>query len=153
MILTILSAAVALLGGIGAVSARQLMRAVASLALLFIGLAGLFGLLGAPYLAAAQLFLFVGGVVTLLALAFGSVHTPITRGTVWIAAAIALLGILVGSAVLPTFTDMGAEVTPAQAAAMLFSSYGPLLAIALLVILSGVIGIGYVLAERAEGRK
>jgi NADH-quinone oxidoreductase subunit J len=153
MILALLSALVAIAGGIGAVSARQLMRAVASLTLLFLGLAGLFGLLGAPYLAAAQLFLFVGGVVTLLALAFGSVHTPITRGTVWIAIAIALLGILVGSALMPSFADAGTLVEPSHAAGVFFARYGPLLAVALLIILSGIISVGYVLAERAEGRK
>jgi NADH-quinone oxidoreductase subunit J len=148
--LGVTSAALALVGGIGAICARRLMRAVASLALLFIGLAGLFGSLGAPYLAAAQLFLFVGGVVTLLALAFGSTTTPVTRGTFFITTGIALVGILIGTRILPTITDAGTSVTPAQLAQALFVTYAPALEVALLIILSAVIGVGYLLSGERE---
>ena len=152
--LMLLGAIVALVGGIGAVGARQLMRAVAFLTLLFIGLAGLFGALGAPYLAAAQLFLFVGGVVTLLALAFGSTATPVARGTAIVTAAVALLGALVGAAVLPSIPDAGTTVAIADLARALFVLYGPALEVVLLIILSAVIGVGYILADdQREGHR
>lgn len=153
MILTLVSAAAAIVGGIGAVSARRLMRAVASLALLFAGLAGLFGLLGAPYLAAAQLFLFVGGVVTLLALAFGSTHTPVAHGTALVTIGVAAVGVLLGVLTFPATQDTGVSVSVQEVAHALFVQYGPALQVALLIILSGVLGIAYLLGERTEAQR
>lgn len=145
--LVVVSALLAIVGGVTAVSARRLMRSVASLALLFVGVAGLFGALGAPYLAAAQLFLFVGGVVTLLALAFGSTATPLVRGRAYLATGALLFGLLIGAWFLPPLQDAGMVISAHAVAAALFVNYGPALEIALLIILSGVISIGYVLDE------
>jgi NADH:ubiquinone oxidoreductase subunit 6 (subunit J) len=65
-VLFALAAAAVLAGALAAVLARDLVRAVLGLGVTLAGMAGLYGLLEAPYLAAIQLLVYVGGVMTVL---------------------------------------------------------------------------------------
>lgn len=58
-------AAALLLGGLAAATARSLARAAAGLAAALLATAGIYGLLGSPLLAAIQILLYTGGVLTL----------------------------------------------------------------------------------------
>jgi NADH:ubiquinone oxidoreductase subunit 6 (subunit J) len=90
------AAAAALAGAVGAVTSRDLVRAVMALGVALVGIAGLYGLLQAPYLAAIQLLVYVGGVLTvvlfgiLLTRREGDERVTVARGRVWPAVAAAL---------------------------------------------------------------
>ena len=94
------AAAAVLVGALGAVLARDLVRAVMAFGVALVGIAGVYGLLQAPYLAAVQLLVYVGGVVTVVIFGVLLTRRPtddkvtIARGRVW-PAAIAAVGFAV----------------------------------------------------------
>jgi NADH-quinone oxidoreductase subunit J len=110
--------AVVVLGAsLGVVLARNLFHSVLWLALALVGTAGLFVLLHAEFLAAVQVLLYAGGVVTIVVFAImlterlvGSSLTQTNRGIV--AGAVAATAVFVGLA----WTILGA-VSPAAAPA------------------------------------
>ena len=142
------AAALCVLGGIVALEAKQLMRGVLGLATFFLGIAILFGLQGAWFLAIGQLFLFVGGVVTLLALAFNAVPPPSVpppmRGG-W------LLALAVGVLLAYAFRGVGAApgLPTDELARGFFTTYGWALHAGLLLLFSAVIGAQYLLEDDA----
>jgi NADH:ubiquinone oxidoreductase subunit 6 (subunit J) len=77
-VLWALCAAVVLGSALVVVSSRDLVRSVLALGVTLAGTAGLYGLLDAPYLAAVQLLLYVGGVVTVMV--FGVLLTRRAEG-------------------------------------------------------------------------
>ncbi|GAB4569293.1 MAG: NADH-quinone oxidoreductase subunit J [Anaerolineae bacterium] len=70
-------AAITVLGGAGVVLARNLFRAALLLLLSLFGVAGLFVLLSAPFLAAVQVLIYMGGIAILIIFA-----VMLTRGMV-----------------------------------------------------------------------
>jgi NADH-quinone oxidoreductase subunit J len=115
------AAACTLAGALGAVLARDLVRAVMALGVALLGVAGLYGLLQAPYLAAIQLLVYVGGVLTVVVFGVLLTRRPaddgvtVARGRVWPALAAAAAFVLpVGYAIrsLPEVaTPAGVEST------------------------------------------
>lgn len=67
-------AALTLVGGIGVVFVRDVMRLVISLGVFLLGVAGWFLYFGNVFLAAAQVFIYVGGVLILVLFALMLVH-------------------------------------------------------------------------------
>lgn len=140
----VLGALAGIVGALAALHARELMRGILMLAVFFLGLAVLFARIGAPMLAAGQLFLFVGGVVTLFVLAFNTERNPRqSRGTAMgVAGFILVAGVL---AYLLPLQAAGAQVSLDDLAAIFFQQYGWVLNVMLLVLLSAVVGAQYVL--------
>lgn len=143
-----LSAAIALGGAVYAVGARHLMRGVLGLAIAFVGVAGLFGAMGAWYLAAGQVFLFVGGVVTLFVLAFSTVPLPIQKSEALGAAAVAVAALVTLAAMLPR-PQAGEAPQLAALAADLFLRYGLVVNAALLLLLAALLGAHYLMEDEA----
>lgn len=133
-----------LLGAVVALSARQLMRGILGLAVSFIGLAGLFWHLGAYYLAVGQIFLFVGGVVTLFVLAFNFCEPPLQPRAGWPGLLLALLVLASLGAFVPAWTGFPPAVELAELAQMFFG-YGWALLAAFLLLFAGVIAAQYLL--------
>lgn len=71
-------AVITLGGGVGVVMARNLFRAALLLLVSLFGVAGLFVLLSAPFLAAVQVLIYMGGIAILIIFA-----VMLTRGMVW----------------------------------------------------------------------
>ncbi len=71
----VLFAVLTLGGAIGVVAARKLFHAALWMVLAFFGVAGLYILLEAPFFAALQLFIYIGGVAVLIVMAI-----MVTRG-------------------------------------------------------------------------
>ena len=141
------TAAIAALGALYAINAQQLMRGVLGLAVFFIALAGMLAQLGAWYLAVGQLFLFVGGVVTLFVLAFNFVRTPAQhRGRFW-PWMVSMLALASLSLFLP-FSFAAPQGIPLPVfAAELFLQYGWVLNLALLLLFSAIITSQYLLED------
>lgn len=118
--------AAVLAGALGAVLARDLVRAVLALGVALVGMAGLYALLEAPYLAAIQLLVYVGGVLTVVL--FGVLLTrregagegvTVARGRIWPALAAAL-----GFAAPVGYAIVTAPPAPRAAAAETAASVG-----------------------------
>lgn len=77
MLVFVVFALVTLAGGLGVVLARNLFRAALLLLLSLFGVAGLFVLLAAPFLAAVQILIYMGGIAILIIFA-----VMLTRGMV-----------------------------------------------------------------------
>lgn len=116
-----LVAAVTVLGAIGVVGSKNLVRAVMWLALTLIGTAVLYAELQAPFLAGVQVLTYVGGVATLMI--FGVMVTrkhassvaPAERASTvrGALAAIALFAVLAYAASKSGLDDLPARVAPA----------------------------------------
>jgi len=132
-------------GAIWALRAKHLMRGVMGLTAFFIGLATLFGTLGAWYLAIGQLFLFVGGVVTLFVLAFNFAHTPLQNPGKMAGLVVTLLLLGALGLIIPPVLASGETSTLAEFASVFFSQYGWVLNAALLLLFSALIGAQYLL--------
>ena len=137
----------AVLGGLYAISAQQLMRGVLGLAVFFAALAGIFGQLGAWYLAVGQLFLFVGGVVTLFVLAFNFTTVTISREKAFIPALLFVVVLAVISLFLPSSSPVPPEFSLAVFAKEFFASYGWFINLALLLLFSAIISAQYILED------
>jgi NADH:ubiquinone oxidoreductase subunit 6 (subunit J) len=136
-------------GALYAIGARHLMRGVLGLAVFFLSLTALFALLGAWYLAIGQLFLFVGGVVTMFVLAFNTAKTDIHpgKGVGATLMALAVLGTM--TLFLPgNVASVKAQTVTGFAAA--FFGYGWIINIAFLLLLAAVIGAQHFLEDRME---
>ena len=72
-------AAVTLAGAAGVISAREIMRLVISLGTFLLGVAGFFAFYALPFLAVAQVFVYVGGVLVLFLFAIMA-HQPDEEG-------------------------------------------------------------------------
>jgi NADH:ubiquinone oxidoreductase subunit 6 (subunit J) len=144
----LLPAALAIIGAVYALAARQLMRGVLGLALFFIGIAGLFAHLGAWYLAIGQLILFLGGVVTLFVLAFNFTKTPEQERHMLSGSFIfvAFLTVLVVGLPLKNFYSSSDFTYFSQ---QLFLQHGWVLNIGLLLLFSAIIGAQYLMEEAA----
>ena len=162
------AAAAVLAGALGAVLARDLVRAVMALGVALAGMAGLYGLLQAPYLAAIQLLVYVGGVLTVVIFGVLLTRRPdddrvtVARGRAWPAAvAAAAFAVPVAIAVwsLPSST---ATVAPESTASIGYRFVGEhlvafeVISAVLLVAMIGAIVLarrqdpGSVRAERSE---
>lgn len=130
-----------------AISAQQLMRGVLGLAIFFLALAGIFGILGAWYLAVGQLFLFVGGVVTLFVLAFNFTRTPLSNGKGVVAAFICMVALAALTLYLPPSWSPATAPTLEQFGTMFFTQYGWVLNIALLLLFAAVMGAQYFMED------
>ena len=143
--LTIISILLTVCGALYALSARHLMRGVLGLSLFFLGIAGFFGELNAWYLAAGQLFLFLGGVVTLFVLAFNFEKTPEQTGAkvkgLFFAAAVGI----VLSLFFPVLQKVGLHISAAELGRFFFTTYGIVFNIGILVLFSAFIGTRYFL--------
>lgn len=149
-------AAALLAGSFGTVLAKNLYRAAYSLAAALLATAGLYLLLAAPVLAAVQILLYTGGVLTLVVFALVLTGTP-ESGPAWrrpLPAAILAAGVF---AALAPFA-LSVEATPlaggpdpaGTAGAMLFTRYVvpfELLSVLLLGALFGALVIA-----RRDGR-
>jgi NADH-quinone oxidoreductase subunit J len=98
LLVFMLLAVITLAGGVGVVVARNLFRAALFLLLSLFGVAGLFVLLAAPFLAAVQILIYMGGIAILIIFA-----VMLTRGMVrarkiyneqWDLAAVTAIGFL-----------------------------------------------------------
>jgi NADH:ubiquinone oxidoreductase subunit 6 (subunit J) len=154
------TAATVLAGALVAVTARDLVRAVLALGVALAGMAGLYGLLQAPYLAAIQLLVYVGGVLTVVLFGILLTRRPtadevtVARGRVWPAAVAAIV-----FAVPVGFTAFTATTPIASGAPETTESVGvrfvgehllafEVLSVVLLVAMIGAI----VLARREDAR-
>ncbi len=137
------------LGAIAALEARELMRAVLGLAVFFLGVSVLFGLLGAWFFAVGQIFLFVGGVVTLFVLAFSSTDAA-RQSSLSLSPLLASLA--VGGLLLWLSSGLGsAPPIPLQVfSTVFFTKYGLALNTALLLLFSAVMTAQYVMSEDQE---
>jgi NADH:ubiquinone oxidoreductase subunit 6 (subunit J) len=145
--LLLVTSSIAALGALYAINARQLMRGVLGLAVFFIALAMLFAQLGAWYLAVGQLFLFVGGVVTLFVLAFNFVRTPIQHsGSFW-PWMVSMLALLSLALFLPFSFATPQGISLTTFAAEMFLQYGWILNLALLLLFSAIITSQYLLED------
>ena len=148
MVAEILGTVLALGGGAYALAARHLMRGVLGLTAVFLGVAVLFYGLGATYLAAGQLLLYVGGVVTLFVLAFNAARTPLQRArSVW-GSLLALLAAATLALVLPT-TASPAAVPLRDLASTFFAGYGWALVVAIALLCASVIVAQYALEDES----
>lgn len=94
-------AAVTLLSALGVVMLRNVLHSALLLGLCLLGVAGLFAQLGADFLFAAQILIYVGGIAVLIlfvVLLAGRASELITRQTnrLWGAAAVVCAAILIG---------------------------------------------------------
>jgi NADH:ubiquinone oxidoreductase subunit 6 (subunit J) len=142
IILGLLAAA----GALYAISARQLMRGILGLALFFISIAGLFAGMGAWYLAAGQLFLFVGGVVTLFVLAFNFTKTPLYAGKSITAAFVCMIVLAIASTFLSAIAPVDVP-SIVGFGTVFFTQYGWVLNAALLLLFAALIGAQYLLED------
>ncbi|MDD9953345.1 MAG: NADH-quinone oxidoreductase subunit J [Candidatus Woesearchaeota archaeon] len=146
-VLTVISSLLCIVGALTSISAKEIMRGMLGLTVFFIGIAGFFGKLGAWYLAAGQLFLFVGGVVTLLVLAFSFTKTPasiIERFGSFAIAGIVTVALLF---VLPLASVVYQPLELTDFAPFFFAQYGWVVNMALFLLLSAVIGAQYLLED------
>ena len=72
-------AAVTLAGAAGVISTREIMRLVISLGTFLLGVAGFFAFYALPFLAVAEVFVYVGGVLVLFLFAIMA-HKPDEEG-------------------------------------------------------------------------
>ena len=116
-ILFVLFGGLTLGSGLMVVTQRKVFHAALFLILAFFGVAGLYVLLEAPFLAAAQLFIYVGGIAVLIIFAVMLVRhlmdpdRPSVTSQWWAAALVmvALCGVLIWTAVTH---DWGAQAGP-----------------------------------------
>jgi NADH-quinone oxidoreductase subunit J len=148
-ILFILAAAVVVVGALVTVLARDLVRAVLALGAMLAGTAMLYGLLDAPYLAAVQLLLYVGGVVTVLVFGVLLTRRPeggtveIARGRTWpaLVAALAFAGVVAAAILRAPFVPPGdvAEST-ASVGARFLTEHVLAFEVLSLVLLAAMVG-------------
>ena len=139
-------AALVLGGGVAVVSARSLFRAAFALAATLLATAGLYALLRAPLLAAVQIILYTGGILTLtvfaLVVAGGDRGDPRWRrpwpAAIAAAAVFAVLARAVAEAP-PAAADTGLE-NGAEIGASLFGAYLVPFELLSLLLLGAVFG-------------
>ncbi len=121
LLVFVLFSLIALAGGVGVVAARNLFRAALFLLLSLFGVAGLFVLLAAPFLAAIQILVYMGGIAILIIFA-----VMLTRGAVrlrkiyneqWDLAAVVAIGFLALMVVVIVQLQQGGSAMMAAAAA------------------------------------
>jgi NADH:ubiquinone oxidoreductase subunit 6 (subunit J) len=145
-VLLITTCLLAIIGALYALFAKHLMRGVLGLAVFFAALAGLFAQMGAWYVAVGQLFLFVGGVVTLFVLAFNFTKTPLQSEG-------GMLGVALMLVMLAAFGLFLPEIGPAQSvpfgefALVFFTQYGWIVNIALLLAFASLLGAQYLMED------
>lgn len=149
-------AAVVLSGALATVLARSLVRAAYGLAATLLGTAGLYLLLAAPVLAAVQILLYTGGVLTLVVFAI-VLSGSATPGPAWrrpVPAAILATAVFLALAPFALRIEAPARAAGPEAAeragAVLFTTYllpFELLSVLLLGALFGALAIA-----RREGR-
>lgn len=140
-----------LAGALYVVLAREVMSVVLGLGTVLLGLAGLFAYLGFGFLALAQLFLYVGGVMVLFLFAIMLVHRSdggvprmVNRVDALFISASAALGLLVLAMLAPAAPKVAASAGaggPSQIAGVLlgemlpqFEAVGVLLLLALVAV-------------------
>jgi NADH-quinone oxidoreductase subunit J len=122
-------AACLLAGGIAVVTARSLFRAVFALSFALLATAGLYLLLSAPLLAAVQILLYTGGVLTLVvfALVVAGANTEAARWRRPIPAAVTalvvFLALAASSQTIPDRAPSGGLESGKAVGLMLFSDY------------------------------
>jgi NADH:ubiquinone oxidoreductase subunit 6 (subunit J) len=138
---------VAVLAAAYALGAKHLMRGVLGLAMFFIAVAAMFASMGAWYLAVGQLILFVGGVVTLFVLAFNAAKTPLATSGSIMAAVIAFAAAATIAMFLPSTYKYAGTVSLHVLAIELFTKYGWVLNVGLLLLFSAMITMQYLLED------
>jgi NADH-quinone oxidoreductase subunit J len=146
VILEVLFAAMCIGGALYAINAKQLMRGVLGLAVFFIGVAAFFGDMGAWYLAAGQLLLFVGGVVTLFVLAFNFTKPP-TLANKRIGGIVVALAAAATMALFIPDVQPGASPSFGVFATQFFVQYGLIINVVLLMLLGAIMGAQYLLED------
>jgi NADH:ubiquinone oxidoreductase subunit 6 (subunit J) len=146
MIALLITSVIAISGALYALFAKHLMRGVLGLAVFFAALAGLFAQMGAWYVAVGQLFLFVGGVITLFVLAFNFTKTPlqVEKGILGIVLMLAVLMML--SLFLPESAEPG-SVAFNEFGLAFFTHYGWIVNVVLLLAFSALLGAQYLMEE------
>jgi len=129
-----LLAAVALIGAAYVVFAREVMRVALGLGAFLLAVAGFFAYYGFGFLALAEVFVYVGGVLILILFAFMLVHRSdggrpdlVSRHDVLLGLSVAALSGLIGLLLMPATTKIGVAVGstgPSGLAALLL---GPML--------------------------
>ncbi len=154
-------AALTLIGAIGVVASSNIVRAAVQLLVALLGVAGLYFLLGAEFLAAAQLVIYVGG--TLVLIIFGVMLTA--RASLKLlqptrterALAILSTAILLASLITAIVTTRFAQIEPVAHNAYLVRSIGQALLgdyllpfeLASVLLLAVMIGAAYLAKKRA----
>jgi len=156
-------AATALLGGVVAVGARQLIHAVLGLVMSLVGVAGLYVYLGTHFIAAMQILIYVGAVCISLIFAVmlarppsemdkNPLLMPTKLGAGFVVALFA--GLVLGTAVLSTRWVPAEQVTVdgsiAHVGERLLTSYAFVFELISLVLLVAIVG-SVVLAKRGRG--
>ena len=151
-VLLIVLGGVLLAASVGVVLSKNLFHSVLWLALVLVATAGLFLSLHAEFLAAAQVLLYAGGVVTLVVFAImlterlvGETIAQMNRGIGWGALAAAAVFVAIAAVVVPASRQAPGRGAPTTAAlgealltewALAFEVLGALLVAALLGALS-----------------
>lgn len=155
-------ALLALLGGVVAVGARQLIHAVLGLATSLVGVAGVYVYLGSHFLAAMQVLIYVGAVCVSLIFAVMLARPPseaarsplLVPAKVWTGFVVALFaGLVLGTHVLGTPWTASAttvEGTIRQVGERLLTSYALVFELISVVLLVAIVG-SVVLARRGRG--
>jgi NADH-quinone oxidoreductase subunit J len=101
---------VALLGAIAVVVARDVMRLMLGLGSVLLSVAAFFGLLGAGFLAVAEVFVYVGGVLVLFLFAIMLVHRSNAERPVLVTRHDVLAAVIAGGTFLMLVTTLGPAV-------------------------------------------
>ncbi len=125
---------VAIVGALSVVVSRDVMRMTFGLAAFLLSVAGFFALFGLTFLAVAQVFVYVGGVLVLMVFAIMAVHRsegarPIltSRHDVGALAVAAGVFVLFVSTLRPMTPDSGAKIAQTGIDALATNLLGPML--------------------------
>ena len=158
-------AAVAILGGILAITLRNVIHAVFSVLLFFSAIAGLFLLLLAEFIAAVQILVYIGSVGILMLFAImlttkvmgDTTRTVQSRGWVWggVSAAALLLGVLIPfiSKPRPEAVSMLSDFDPSTKALglVMMDPYFASVGVIALLLTAGLIGAVVAASSANEG--
>jgi NADH-quinone oxidoreductase subunit J len=153
-------AAVTVGGAALVVLSREVMRFAAGLGAFLLGVAGLYLYLASPFLAVAQLFLYVGGVLVLLLFALmllrrqgdGSLELPV-RHDLSAAVVAAAVGVAIGIGYAPLAAGAGPSATaPEAVAAVLLGPYLPIFEALGVLLLAGLVAALTIVGPAAAGR-
>jgi NADH:ubiquinone oxidoreductase subunit 6 (subunit J) len=160
-VLFVILAAVMIGSGLLVVTMRDIIRCGLAMIVCFAALAGLYALLGAPFVAAAQVLVYMGAISVLILFAIMLTQTKaapirLVFQTQAVPAAIAALVLALVIAVAVTATDWGAvaerlHTATDSVARLLFDEYVLAFEVVSVLLLAAVVG-GVFLAKREESR-